>query len=151
MKKILILFAALAAFTACEKKLPSTGTFGDQSITADAATPIAEFMVTATEADKTGKVTGTVTKVCQSKGCWFNLDLGGEKFVRIITKDHSFSIPKDASGKTAIAQGVLKTKTTDVERLKHLAKDEGKSEEEIAKITEPKVEYEFEATGVIIK
>lgn len=152
MKKILIITLAMAVFTACGKKLPSTGTFGDQKITADGATPIAEFMtgVDSTTTEKKGKVSGTIDKVCQSKGCWFNFDLGEGKYVRIITKDHSFSIPKDAKGKKAIAEGVLKVKTTDVERQKHLAKDAGKSEEDIAKITQPKTEYEMEVTGVII-
>ena len=35
--------------------------------------------------------------------------------------------------------------------LKHYAEDAGKSEDEIAKITEPKIEYAFEANGVLIK
>jgi ABC-type phosphate transport system substrate-binding protein len=151
MKKIILLFAAVAMLAACGKKMPSTGTFGDQSITADGATAVADFMNGFTEGEKNGKITGTINKVCQGEGCWYTYDLGEGKNLRVITKDHSFSLPKDASSKTAIAQGVLKTKTTDVERLKHLAKDEGLGEEEIAKITEPKVEYEFEATGVIIK
>jgi len=35
--------------------------------------------------------------------------------------------------------------------LKHLAEDEGKSQEEIDAITEPKMEYTFVAHGVIIE
>jgi hypothetical protein len=35
--------------------------------------------------------------------------------------------------------------------LKHMAEDEGKSQEEIDAITEPKMEYTFVAGGVIIK
>ena len=77
--------------------------------------------------------------------------MGEGKPVRVITKEHSFKLPKDAGGKEAIAQGTLKVVTTDVCRLKHLAEDEGQTAEEIAKITEPKMEYEFEATSVIIK
>lgn len=127
MKKVLIFFAAITLFAACEKKLPSTGTFGNESITADGAVPIAQFVENA-ESGKEGKVTGTITQVCQGEGCWFNLDLGEDKYVHIYTKESSFSLPKDASGKTAIAEGKLLTK-------------EG----------ENGTEYEFETTGVIIQ
>lgn len=153
MKKIFVLLVAFAAtLAACEKQLPSTGTFGDQSITADGATPVASFVTAlGTSTEKEGKISGKITQVCQAEGCWFNMDMGDGKPVRVIAQDHSFKLPKDAGGKNAIAQGKLKVVTTDVDRLKHLAEDEGQSAEEIAKITEPKVEYEFEATGVIIQ
>ena len=39
---------------------------------------------------------------------------------------------------------------TSVDELKHLAEDAGKSEAEIAKITEPKKEFKFLADGVVI-
>jgi hypothetical protein len=35
--------------------------------------------------------------------------------------------------------------------LQHFAEDAGKSQEEITKITEPKVEMRLDATGVIIE
>lgn len=147
----MILMAA-TVFAACEKQQPSTGKFGDQNVTVEGATPIGEFVATASpDQEKKGKVTGKVVKVCQKKGCWFNLETGTDQYVRIITKDHSFSIPKDASGKTAIAEGTLRSTKVSVDRQKHLAEDAGKSAEEIAKITEEKVEYEFEADGVIIQ
>lgn len=131
MKKILILFAAVAFLASCEKKLPSTGTFGDETMTAEGAVPIGEFIASAEGTnEKEGKVTGTITQVCQGEGCWFNLDLGNDKFVHIYTKESSFSLPKDASGKTAIAQGKLIAKSS----------KEGEGSE-----------YEFEATGVIIQ
>ena len=40
---------------------------------------------------------------------------------------------------------------TSVEDLKHYALDAGKSESEIAAITKPKIEYSFEADGVLLK
>lgn len=129
MKKLIILLIAATAIVACGKKMPSTGTFGNEKMTAEGAVPIAEFVANAgDEAEKEGKVTGTITQVCQGEGCWFNLDLGNDKFVHIYTKESSFSLPKDASGKTAIAEGKL-----------------------IAKETENGKAYEFETTGVIIK
>jgi hypothetical protein len=129
MKKLAILFVFAALFAACEKKLPSTGTFGNQEMTANNAIPIGQFIASVgDEAEKEGKVSGTITQVCQGEGCWFNLDLGEDKFVHIYTKESSFSLPKDASGKTAIAEGKL-----------------------IAKEGEEGKQYEFEATGVIIQ
>lgn len=95
---------------------------------------------------------GTVNSVCQAKGCWMKLDLGNpeaESFVRF--KDYSFFVPMDSEGAEAIVKGIAKKEETSVEELKHYAKDAGKSEEEIAKITEPKVEYTFLADGVLLK
>lgn len=66
-------------------------------------------------------------------------------------KDHKFLLPKDIAGKTAVITGTAKVKTTTVEMLKHFAEDEGKSEEYIASIKEPKTELAFDAIGVIVK
>ncbi len=130
MKKITLLFVFAALIASCGKKLPSTGTFGNEKMTADGAVPIAQFIASVKEdtEEKEGKVSGTITKVCQGEGCWFNLDLGEDKFVHIYTKESSFSLPNDASGKTAIAEGKL-----------------------IVNSSKESKEYEFEATGVIIK
>lgn len=95
---------------------------------------------------------GKVNSVCQAKGCWMKLDLGkpeSESFVRF--KDYKFFVPMDASGSDAIIKGYAYKDETSVDELKHYAKDAGKSEEEIAKITEPKVEFRFLADGVLIK
>ncbi|NLN33949.1 MAG: DUF4920 domain-containing protein [Flavobacteriaceae bacterium] len=98
------------------------------------------------------KFTGSVKSVCQAKGCWMKLDLGDsetESFVRF--KDYGFFVPMDASGAEAILKGIAKKEETSVAELKHYAEDAGKSEEEIAKITQPKVEYTFLADGVLLK
>lgn len=95
------------------------------------------------------KVTGEINKVCQAKGCWMTMQ-AGESDMRVTFKDYGFFVPKDASGKQTVIEGVIKQQTTDVETLRHYAADAGKSEEEIAAITEPVVEYAFEAVGVMI-
>src|SRR5690606_24337971 len=95
---------------------------------------------------------GKVKSVCQAKGCWMKLDLGkpeNETFVRF--KDYGFFVPMDSEGAEAIIKGIAKKEETSVEELKHYAKDAGKSEEEIAKIIKPKVEYTFLADGVLMK
>ncbi len=95
---------------------------------------------------------GKVNSVCQAKGCWMKLDLEkpeSESFVRF--KDYKFFVPMDSEGSEAIIKGYAYKDETSVEELKHYAKDAGKSEEEIAKITEPKIEYRFLADGVLMK
>ena len=51
---------------------------------------------------------------------------------------------------TNYGQGDLFLDTVTVEMLKHFAEDAGKSEEEIAQITEPSYDMGFTADGVII-
>lgn len=109
-------------------------------------------MVAAGQTDISGvKVSGKVNEVCQAKGCWMNMDKGDGSGMRVTFKDYGFFVPKDCGGKTAIVLGHAYMDTTAVEDLRHYAEDEGQSKEQIAKITEPKVELAFEAEGVIIK
>lgn len=97
------------------------------------------------------KVRGVITEVCQMKGCWMKLDLGNGETVRVTFKDYGFFVPKDAAGREVVIEGLPEMKLTSVETLRHYAEDAGKSEEEIAKITEAKRELTFEAKGVVIK
>ena len=94
-----------------------------------------------------------VSEVCQAKGCWMNLvDNNGvvqeELFVKF--HDYGFFVPKDIAGREVIVEGVAYKEETSVEELKHYAEDAGKSEEEIAAITEPVSEMKFMATGVVL-
>ncbi|MBL6444744.1 DUF4920 domain-containing protein [Fulvivirga sp. 29W222] len=98
------------------------------------------------------KVTSEILATCKMKGCWMNVEVPGEDKMRVTFKDYGFFVPKEgAEGKTVVMEGYAKKVTTDVETLKHFAKDAGKSAEEIAAITEPKDEITFVASGVIIK
>ncbi len=97
------------------------------------------------------KVQGKVSRVCQKKGCWMVLTDDDGHEIRVVFKDYSFFVPKDIAGYEAIAEGALYYETISVQHLRHLAKDAGKSEEEIAKITEPERIPTLEAHGVIIR
>ncbi|MCK5369007.1 MAG: DUF4920 domain-containing protein, partial [Cyclobacteriaceae bacterium] len=97
------------------------------------------------------KVKGTITEVCQAKGCWMTLDLGDDELLRVKFKDYGFFVPKDVTGKTAIVQGVAKKEIIGVDELRHLAEDAGKSEKKINAIDKPKEELVFVAEGVIIQ
>jgi len=50
-----------------------------------------------------------------------------------------------------VFEGEAQKKVVPVDHLQHYAKDAGKSNEEIAKITEPKEELTFIADGVLVK
>lgn len=97
------------------------------------------------------KVTGTVESVCQVKGCWMKVKMDNGETMRVMFKDYAFFVPKDITGKTVVFEGEAQMKTVPVEHLQHYAKDAGKSNEEIAKITEPKKELTFIADGVLVK
>jgi hypothetical protein len=91
-----------------------------------------------------------VSEVCQSKGCWMKVELPNGESMRVTFKDYGFFMPKDLAGQSVKMMGTAKIEETDIETLKHFAEDAGKSEEEIAMITEPRMDYKFVASGVKI-
>jgi hypothetical protein len=98
-----------------------------------------------------GKVIGEIKDVCAMKGCWMSIDLPNGESMRVTFKDYGFFVPKNSHGYPVVIEGVATKKVTDVATLKHYAEDAGKSKEEVDAITAPKLEYAFEAIGVIIK
>lgn len=97
------------------------------------------------------KFASNVNSVCKKKGCWMKLDLGNEKESMVRFKDYGFFVPLDADKKDVIVEGRAFVTKISVDQLQHYAKDAGKTEEEIAKITEPEFTYAFEADGVLLK
>lgn len=93
---------------------------------------------------------GKVTDVCQMKGCWMKVSLDGEEEMRVTFKDYGFFVPKDITGREVVLQGTGFIEEISVEDQRHYAKDGGASEEEIARITSPKVTYSFVADGVLL-
>ena len=77
--------------------------------------------------------------------------LNDDQTTMVRFKDYGFFVPMNAGDRNAVMEGKAFVRETSVEELKHYAKDAGKSEEEIAKITEPKRELAFEASGVLIE
>lgn len=96
------------------------------------------------------KFKSKVKDVCQKKGCWMAMELPGGKESFVKFKDYAFFVPLNAAESDAIVSGKAFVSETSVAQLKHYAKDGGQSEAEIAKITEPKIEYKFMADGVLI-
>ena len=98
---------------------------------------------------QSSQVTGTIAKVCQTEGCWFVYKANDNNVM--VWFNHEFTIDKNLKEKEAITQGEFYRDTTSVEELQEFAKDDGKSKEEIEKISEPKIEVKYRATGVKIK
>jgi len=123
-----------------------------EKITDKGAIPVTELVQKMeSQNELTVKVEGVVLEVCQTKGCWMTLDLGNGEKMRVTFKDYGFFMPKNISGKTVVIDGIASISTTSVEELKHYAEDAGKTKEEIEKITAPKKELIFEASGVIVR
>jgi hypothetical protein len=96
------------------------------------------------------KFKSKIKDVCQKKGCWMAMELPGGKESFVKFKDYAFFVPLNAAAQEAIVSGKAFVSETSVAQLRHYAKDGGKSDAEIAQITEPQVEYKFMADGVLI-
>ncbi|WP_439127523.1 DUF4920 domain-containing protein [Polaribacter sp.] len=157
---------ALFVFTACKetkkndikeetKKQPlAYATFGDEISDNNALSK--EQMLAKFETMNVGdtvnvKFVSSIKEVCSKKGCWMKLPLAEETETMVRFKDYGFFMPLDSQGKEVIVAGKAFVKITPVDELQHYAEDAGKSKEEIAKITEPKKEFAFEANGVLMK
>lgn len=163
MKKSLlpavILLTALAACqpekkeeTVQETPKVSYATYG-AAITADDAASVQSINELMAGKDSLEvKLTGEIEKTCKMKGCWMTVKTGENTTMRVTFANYGFFVPKEGmEGKTTVMEGKLLKTVNTVEMLRHFAQDEGKSAEEINAITEPKEEYTFVATGVLIE
>ncbi|MFS4456189.1 DUF4920 domain-containing protein [Maribacter sp. 2304DJ31-5] len=97
------------------------------------------------------KFIARVEEVCKVKGCWMKLKLSNDEEVMVRFKDYGFFVPTDIKGKQVAVNGMAFINEMSVNVQKHYAQDEGKSDEEIARITLPKRIYGFDADGVLLK
>lgn len=91
---------------------------------------------------------GTVNEVCQAKGCWMTMAAGKQEDLMVKFKDYGFFVPKNIGDREVILSGIAYYQLTPVEDLRHYAKDAGKTEDEIAAITDARKELHFLADGV---
>jgi hypothetical protein len=163
MTRLLWIISLVALLTSCKdeqnaetksKTETSKGApqyFGEKITELDAIPTDSLKNMMGTNTELACKLQGKIATVCQTKGCWMELKNNDGTAIRVTFKDYAFFMPKDAAGLTAIVDGVAKVEVTSVADLQEYAKDDGKSKEEIAAITEPLKELVFEAKGVILK
>ncbi|WP_282179491.1 DUF4920 domain-containing protein [Maribacter stanieri] len=91
-----------------------------------------------------------VKEVCKVKGCWMIVELPKGEQAMVRFKDYGFFMPADILEKEVVLNGLAFVEEMSVEDQQHYAKDAGKTDIEIAKITAPKRTFSFEATGVLV-
>lgn len=96
--------------------------------------------------ERTVRVTGTIDKVCQKKGCWMVVK-DGDFEARVVMKDAAFTVPLDSTGKAAQVEGTLKVRVYTEAQAKHLAEDGGQDPNAV---TGEKKEFLLMATAVEI-
>lgn len=156
--KIPFLFCAiLGLMIACKSQKSQITDLGENiGATIDKANPITFANLIAqieTQDTVRTQLEAKVEGVCQVKGCWMNLvptEGTADESIFVKFKDYAFFMPLDLAGQNVIVDGIAYKEVTSVDELRHYAEDEGKSAEEIAKITEPAEELKFMADGVII-
>jgi hypothetical protein len=161
MKKLLLFtFAMIGLFSSCgtsnkkEVGMKPTNTFGEDFALKNVLSYDDLLKKLDSNKEMQVQVEGKVEGVCQVKGCWMNIVSAKNTDSRkMFVKFHNygFFMPFDLAGKTVVMNGKAFTEETSIDELRHYAEDAGKSKEEIAKITQPKKELKFMATGVKIK
>ena len=96
------------------------------------------------------KFISKVKEVCMVKGCWMKLDLSEELESMVRFKDYGFFMPKNIADKEVIVNGKAFVSEVSIEEQRHYAEDAGKSDEEIAAITQVKKTLSLEADGVLL-
>ncbi len=157
MKRLTILFMAAMCFVAvamAQEEIPSAKPgvqYGKAIDKTDAIDVQALENKLSAESTYTGKIEGKVVEVCKKKGCFIRVQREGDGDPILVRfKDYGFFMPQDIVGKTVVLEGEAKVKEVSVAQLQHFAEDAGKSADEIAKITEPKVDINIIADGVVV-
>ncbi|AHJ97606.1 DUF4920 domain-containing protein [Hymenobacter swuensis] len=166
MRTLSVLPAALLLLAACQqqpktetaattaptvKTTAVTGKTYGTAITAEDAQPLSALdAVLGTQDSAQVKLVGKAEAVCQAKGCWLTMKTPEGQEMRVRFKDYAFFVPKDISGKTVVINGWAHRETVPVSDLQHYAQDAGKSDKEVAAITQPQQQLNFEADGVLV-
>lgn len=92
-----------------------------------------------------------IVDVCQTAGCWVNVQRENGELIRVRFKDHFLIPTKTKLDELAFFHGSFYMDTISIAMQKHFAEDAKKSKEEIEKILSPKLEINFEADGILVK
>jgi hypothetical protein len=102
---------------------------------------------------KTVQVKGKIAEVCQMMGCWMDLVGDGGQKIRIKVNDGEIVFPKDASGKTAVAEGrftkTVLTREQAVAQAQEEAKEMGRKFNP-ASVKSGMTLYQIQGTGAVV-
>ena len=152
--RIVTLFVLVGALYGCggNRQLAPTASYGAEFEVPTRVLPASELLANYSEAELLDTVVttlrGTVREVCQAKGCWMTLAVGGGEDMMVKFQDYGFFVPKDIGDREVVLDGRAYYQVTPVDELRHYAEDAGKTPEEVAAITSPRRELRFLATGV---
>ncbi len=152
---LIVGFVSILTLVSCSNsKMSDTASFaeyGPYKVEVTKAIPVQAMIVdfTAKGNQRTAyTISADIEEVCSKAGCWINIQKSKDETLMVRFKDH-FTIPIDTKvGTTAFLHGELYTDTVSVDMLRHFAEDAGKTEDEIMKITSPKITTSFEADGI---
>jgi Domain of unknown function (DUF4920) len=94
------------------------------------------------------KLVGKASAVCQARGCWMTLPTADGQEMRVRFRDYAFFVPKDLSGHEVVVSGWAYRSTVPKSELQHYAQDAGKTDQEVAAITQDEQQLTFLADGV---
>ncbi len=101
-----------------EEAAPAVQHFGE-AFTLEEVTPAATLLAAPADfVEKTIRVEGRVTDVCQKAGCWMVIT-DETNHMRIRTKDHGFFVAKDGAGSTAQIEGLVVALEVDPDTVAH--------------------------------
>lgn len=101
------------------------------------------------------RMTGKVTSVCKSMGCWLKMSSEGSPLTVYVSftcpGEGDRLIPMEAVNKPAIVEGKLTVKEISQGEARHIARDEGLSDEEIEKIVGDQKQISVEGPSALVK
>ena len=101
-------------------------------------------------AGQTVQVTGRVADVCSQAGCWMVV-AEGDKSMRVLMKDHAFSVDKQGAGSDCKVEGLVEAKAIDPETVKHFESESRKPDAMPEKGVTSGMIYQLVASGVEMK
>ena len=125
--------------------------YGTPFSTDTTVTPAADLL--ARPADFVGKsvrVEGRVADVCQKMGCWMVI-AEGDQSMRVLMKDHAFSVDKQGAGSTCLVDGVVEAKPIDPKTVEHFESESADGAVIPEKQAKSDVVYQLVAAGVRLK
>ncbi|MDQ7007906.1 MAG: DUF4920 domain-containing protein [Acidobacteriota bacterium] len=151
----LVLVALTPAF-AGDAPAGITGKVYGQGVSSAETVPISQLLANPEKwLGKTVRVEGTITGVCEKRGCWITIGSDKEfQDLRIKVDDGVIVFPVEAKGRYAVAEGVFTKIEMSLEQTirykKHHAEEHGE-EFDPASVTEPLVFYQIKGTGAVIR